>query len=56
MESILPAETRKPSFGSPSAAMLAGSRQSGWAMMPTVKPLASSTREMIAVPKEGWST
>ena len=28
----------------------------GWAMMPTRKPWASSTRPMIAMPKDGWST
>ena len=30
--------------------------QSGWAMMPTRKPCASSMRPITAMPKLGWST
>ncbi|MCY1555879.1 hypothetical protein D9M68_925770 [compost metagenome] len=53
MESMLPAATPKNRFGSPSFMKSSFERQSGWAMMPTRKPWASSRRPMMAMPKDG---
>ena len=53
MESMFPALTKNPSLGSPKTVMLFASFQSGWAMIPTLKPRLSSRRLMIAWPKDG---
>jgi hypothetical protein len=56
IESMLPAVMPKKRFGLPSARNGSALCQSGWAMMPTRKPCASSSRPTIAMPKLGWST
>jgi hypothetical protein len=53
---MLPAVMPKKRFGLPSDVKSRVDCQSGWAMMPTRKPCASSTRPTIAMPKLGWST
>ena len=52
MESMFPADTRKPSLGSPNVVTLSGSFQSGCAIMHTVKPCLSKSRDRIAGPKD----
>jgi len=52
---MFPAVTPKNRLGLPRALKGSASCQSGWLMMPTRKPCASSTRPMIAMPKLGWS-
>jgi hypothetical protein len=53
---MLPAVTPKKSVGAPSARKASAEVQSGWLMMPTRKPWASSSRPTTAMPKLGWST
>ena len=50
---MFPAVTPKNSLGRPSALNASALRQSGCAMMPTLKPCDSSSRPMIAMPKLG---
>jgi hypothetical protein len=53
IESMLPAVTPQNRLGLPRALKASALVQSGWAMMPTRKPCASSTRPMTAMPKLG---
>jgi hypothetical protein len=55
MESMLPAVMPKNSFGRPRRLKSSADCQSGWLMMPTRKPCASSRRPTSAMPKLGWS-
>jgi hypothetical protein len=50
------AVTPQNRLGLPSALNASALCQSGWAMMPTRKPCASSVRPITAMPKLGWST
>ena len=54
--SMFPAVTPKNRLGRPSTRKASTSVQSGWLMMPTVKPWSWSQRPMAATPQEGWST
>ena len=53
MLSITPAVTRKPTFGLPYALNGSQECQSGCGSIATRQPAASSTRLMMARPKEG---
>lgn len=56
MESMFPPLMKTPYRGRPISVKEESSRQLGWARIATRYPSASSTRLMMAVPKEGWST
>ena len=56
MGSIFPDITIKPNLGFPSILKSSQLFHDGCEIIPTVYPLCSSTREIIACPKLGWST